>query len=63
MSFVREVPSAKADSDKKSQCADAVLKARSTKRTAGDAGLQPGPTGHQECDDAELKLGSTWRVR
>ena len=49
MSFVRKVPSAKADSGKKSQCVDAGLKARSTyKRMAGDA---------------ELKLGSTWRGR
>ena len=47
MSFVHKVASTKADSDKKSQCVDAGLKARSTyKRTA---------------DDAELKLGSTWR--
>ena len=45
MSFVREVASAQADWDKKSQCVNAGLKARCThKRAVGDASLKAGST-------------------
>jgi hypothetical protein len=46
MSLKEFVASAKADSDSRSQCVDAGLKARSTR----------------QCGDAALKGGSTWRM-